>query len=238
MDRGKVPPVRALPRAFVEGARPAVGQPLALPDAEFKKFHNVLRLRSGDFVAILPGDGTLAVCELDGREANVLRVENPGTEPALRLRLCLALSKPDALEHSIRMATELGASEFVLFPSHRTVVRWDESKWPAKLARFKSIAQEAAEVCFRTRLPEFSTAKSLQEVLARHDDAIVFSESDQTLATLPPLGAEATFVVGPEGGWDPAETKTIGDRGVTLGRRVLRADTAVAAACALALVNR
>lgn len=238
MDRGKVQPLRALPRAFVPGCTPVVGEALPLPDAEFKKFHNVLRLRSGDTVAILPNNGTLAVCELDGREAMVLSIDSPNTEPSLRLTLCLALSKPDALEHSVRMASEFGVAELVLFPSRRTVVRWDKDKWPSKLARLQSIAQEAAEVSFRIRLPEFSTAASLDEVLKRHPEAIVFSESDKTFNTLPVLADKATFVVGPEGGWDAGELALVGERAVTLGPRVLRVDTAVAAVCALALANR
>lgn len=235
MGRGGVPTLRAIPRAFVPGLPDPLTEAFEVPKEEWKKFHNVLRLSSGDQVAILPNDGRLIRCELQGHEAIPLETLRPQTESALHLRVALGLPKPDKLEESVRMGSELGVNEFWLFPAERSVVRWEASKFEAKLKRLESIAREACEVSFRVRLPEFRVFASLAKLLEADPNAVVMSESDQGL---PPLAAPSglvTVVIGPEGGWAPREVALIGDRAVTLGPRVLRVDTAVAATCSLLL---
>ena len=89
MGRGGVPTLRALPRAFVPGLPDPLTEPFEVPKEEWKKFHNVLRLGSGDQVAILPNDGRLVRCELQGHEAIPLETLRPETEPLLHLRVAL-----------------------------------------------------------------------------------------------------------------------------------------------------
>lgn len=228
-------PLRGLPRAFIEWSGDG---PLDLPSEELNKFRNVLRLSTGDQVAILPGDGRLIVCQLDGKQAIPLETHYPNTEPGLDLTLALALSKPDSLETSIRMATELGVSALVLFPSDRTVARWDDKKWEKKLVRLHAIAREAAEVSFRTKLPDIQVKSNLAQVLADLPDSKVLSEQENCNFPLTLSGDRMAIVIGPEGGWSPAEVALIGDRAMTLGKRVLRVDTAVCSACSLLLANR
>src|SRR5690606_38795604 len=98
--------------------------------------------------------------------------------------------------------------------------------------------REASEVCFRTKLPTFSVCKDLTEVLQIYPEATVLSEVEGIPRPFPELESKATIVIGPEGGWAPREFELIGDRGVTLGPRVFRVSTAVAAACSLALCER
>lgn len=235
MGGGIAAPLRALPRVFLAGLQDPLTEAIELPKEEYEKFHKVLRLSSGSQVAVLPGDGRLIRCELRGHECVPIETVRPETESLVVLTLCLALSKPETLEESVRMATELGASKFVLFPSDRTVVKWDASKLDQKLGRLQRIAREAAEVSYRTKLPSFQVFASLGEALKGHPEAVVLSESDRPLPKLSPRG-DMTLVIGPEGGWSPRELEVIGDRAVTLGPRVLRVDTAVATAAALALV--
>lgn len=229
-------PIRALPRAFVLGIESELPESIELPNDEFKKFHDVLRLRSGAEIAILPGDGRLIRCRMEGRSAVPLEVVAPQTESPVRLTLALAYPKPDKLDESLRMATEMGAAAFVLFPSRRSVVKWDEEKLNSKQRRWEAIIREAAEVSFRTHLPSLGFVKDLTSVLAQFPHAQILSEVEGI-----PRGYAASespcLVVGPEGGWDPREVAEIGDRAITLGPRVLRVDTAVAAACALALLG-
>lgn len=234
--RSDLPPLRALPRAFVRGLPDPLDEPFELPAEERDKFRRVLRLNSGDLVAILPGDGRLVQCRLDGHDAVPLETFRPDTEPQRRAILALALPKPDKLEESVRMATELGVAAFWLFPSERTVVRWDERKRADRVSRLERIAREAAEVCFRTRLPEFVLFPSLAAVLEQAPTADVLSEGEGVPRPFAPAGDETTLIIGPEGGWAPREVALIGDRAVTLGPRVLRVDTAVAAAVSLALL--
>jgi 16S rRNA (uracil1498-N3)-methyltransferase len=146
------------------------------------------------------------------------------------------MPKNDSLDESVRLGTEIGVHTFVVFPSDRTVVKWDEKKRQHRLRRLHAIAREAAEVSFRTRLPRIGFAHSLQEVLEANPQAQVFSEVEGTQKSLV-RSEETTLVIGPEGGWSPREVELIGDRAVTLGPRVLRVDTAVAAACSLTLLS-
>lgn len=210
---------------------------LLLPEEEYSKFHKVLRMKSGDEVALLGGDGRLVRAKLEGRGVHPIETLHPDTEPMTRLTLCLAMPKNESLDESVRMASEIGVDSIVVFPSDRTVVKWDDKKREARLRRLRAISREASEVCFRTLLPKISLSGSLGELLEEQTNAQVLSEvegNDRRMVVQSPM----TLVIGPEGGWSPREVGLIGDRAVTLGPRVLRVDTAVAAACALALLDR
>jgi 16S rRNA (uracil1498-N3)-methyltransferase len=230
-------PLRSLPRAFVSGVPDDLPNSILLPDEEYSKFYKVLRMKAGDEVALLPGDGRLIRARLEGHYAVPTETHRPDTEARTDLTLCLAMPKADSLDESVRMGSELGVARFVLFPSERTVVRWDEKKREARLRRLRAIAREAAEVSFRTRMPKIALCDSLETVLREHAGAQVLSEVEGTARRIE-VESSTTLVVGPEGGWAPREVAMIGERAVTLGPRVLRVDTAVAAACSLALLDR
>jgi len=232
MGSGKVLPLRALARFFLPGVDLAAG-PAELPADEWKKVHNVLRMSSGDQLAVLPDDGSVWRCELQGHSVVPLEQAVPNTELSAELILALGLPKPDALETVVRMGSEMGVSEFWLFPTDRTVVRWEEKKLPEKLRRLNAIAREACEVAFRTRLPKIEFLASLSEALSKAPSAVVLSESDQVFEK---FEEGRVLVIGPEGGWSPREATLIGERAQTLGPRVMRVDTA--AACALARATR
>ena len=229
-----MPSIRSLPRIFLPGADPS--GPIDLPKEERDKLSKVLRLHDGEPIAVLPNDGSLVCCEYRAGRAIPISVEWPGTEPQLHLTLAQALPKGDRLETVVRMCTEVGVARFVLFHADRSIVRWEAAKLAAKLRRYEVIARESAEQSFRCRLPEFEVLGSLAEVLRRFPDASVLSELESVDARLASKGDQMTIVVGPEGGWSPAELELIGVRGVTLGPLVLRTDTAgLAAAAALLL---
>ena len=104
-----------------------------------------------------------------------------------------------------------------------------------KLRRLRAIAREESEVAFRTRMPEIEYVKDLASVLAGPGSIVVLAEGEDIVSRLP-VGSDCTLVVGPEGGWAPREVASIGDRGVTLGPRVLRVEYAAAAAVAKLLL--
>ena len=229
-------PLRALARTFVPGADFSDGF-IELPGEELDKLRKVLRLSSGAEIAVLPNDGTLVRCRLDGRQAVALETTRPDTEALLRLTLAQALPKGDKLDEIVRAGTELGVSRFIVFPSERTVVRWEPQKVQDRLRRLSTIAREAAEVSFRTRIPEVVWMDSLAAVLGSQSDVVVLSEMEGIKAKLSPKGDHMTLVVGPEGGWAKREFDLIGDRGVTLGPRVLRVDHAGPSAAAILLLE-
>lgn len=243
MGRGPVrsglAPIRSLPRCFLPDSDFS-GESLEIPKEEYRKFHNVLRLSNGDQVALFPNDGTVWRAELRRYEAVLLEQEPVLTESARRITLAQALPKADKIDEIIRMGTELGVAEFILFSSDRTVVQWSGSKLDDKLHRMGSIAREACEVAYRGRLPIIRMTPNLANLLKEQPEAIVLAETpnlDRTLKARLSAGTDATLVIGPEGGWNPNEVKTIGDRATTLGPRVLRVVTAAVTACALALAD-
>lgn len=231
----KPPSIRSLPRMFIPGA--SADAPIDLPKEEQDKLHKVLRLAQGAPIAVLPNDGSLIRCEYRAHQAIPISIEWPGTEPSLNLTIAQAYPKGDRLETVIRMGTEIGASAFVLFAADRSVVRWDPAKVEDKLRRYRAIAREAAEQSFRCLLPEISVLASLDEVLGGNPEAQVLSEVEDVTRSLSMPELIGTIVVGPEGGWSSRELALIGDRGVTLGKLVLRTDTAGLAAAARLLIQ-
>jgi 16S rRNA (uracil1498-N3)-methyltransferase len=218
-------------------------EPFELPQSELDKLRKVLRLGTGDRFAVLPNDGSLIVCRLQGRQAYPECVEHPRTEPRVKVTLVQALPKADRLEAVVRMGTEVGIARFVLFTAERSVVKWEPAKLGAKLSRLRAIAREAAEQSFRVRLPEIESLSDLGSVLEGFPDALVLSELEDVAlslkeAALPNLDSgTVSLVAGPEGGWSPRELSMIGERGVTMGPRVLRTDTAGVAAAAAILIG-
>ena len=209
-----------------------------VPKEEIDKFRKVLRLDEGSQIAVLPNDGTLIRCVFRDKRAWPLETTSPNTERAIQLTLVQALPKGDRIETVLRMGTELGVSKFVLFPADRSIVRWDAAKVKEKRRRLEVIIREAAEQSFRCKLPVLDFSGSLSSVLEVWPNALVLSEVEGIANHLPTNIVEATFVVGPEGGWSPRELALIGDRGVTLGPLVLRTDTAGIAAVAAVLCPR
>lgn len=216
----------------MEGA--SMAGPIDLPRTEVDKLRKVLRLERGAPIAVLPGDGSLIRCRFEGHQAIPEVLETPRTEPALNVTIAQAFPKGDRMETVVRMGTEIGVSRFLLFPADRSVVRWDAAKLSDRVRRYEAIAREAAEQSFRTVVPQVEAAASLAEVL-EDPDAVVLSELEgETKPLAAPSSQRIVIVVGPEGGWSPAEVALIDNRGVTLGPRVLRTDTAgIAAAAAL-----
>ncbi|MBC8065928.1 MAG: 16S rRNA (uracil(1498)-N(3))-methyltransferase, partial [Chlorobia bacterium] len=190
--------IRALPRVFVPGARS--DDLIELPQHEVDKLRKVLRLGAGAQIAILPNDGSVIRCEFTGRDAKPIEIEWPSVEPEVRLIIAQALPKGDKLDEIVRACTEIGVSHFILFQSERSIVQWDAKKVQDKSKRLLTIAMEAAEVSFRTKLPTIEYLPTLKIVLEAHPDAVVLSEAEGEGKTLPRRD-QMTVVVGPEGGW-------------------------------------
>lgn len=237
MGLSDLPPLRSLPRTFVPGAK-ADGV-IKLPAEEVDKLRKVLRLSFGAFIAVLPNDGSLIVCQFKHEGAIPIEVFHPKSEPSIEVTLAQALPKGDKLDEIVRGCTCVGVSKFLLFPSDRTVVRWDAKKEAEKLKRLEHIAMEACEVSFRTRMPLIEFVPSLSDVLQREPSAAVLSEVEGVTKSVRELegSPKICLTVGPEGGWAPREVDLIGERGITLGPRVLRVDHAGLAAASILLLS-
>ncbi|MGH2401765.1 MAG: RsmE family RNA methyltransferase [Candidatus Limnocylindria bacterium] len=220
-----------LHRFFVEPAAMA-GDAFVLPSTIERQVRSVLRLGDGDRIVLLPGDGSEVLCRLDGDDCVVEQRAANAAEPRHRLTVVQALLKGDALEQVIQHATEIGVAGFRLVITERCVVR-DLS--PRKLERLRTIAREAAEQSERGVVPAIDAPVRLADALSP-GSVLLHERSDRPgLARLDP---PAAVIIGPEGGWSPAETADVERAGIgvaSLGARILRSETVAVAAAAVVL---
>ncbi len=205
----------------------------------------VLRLRPGDAVELFAGGRRYAALLAEepgsGLSARILN-ELPSTEPRLEITLFQGLPKADKMEWIIQKGVELGISRIVPVRMSRCVVRLDERDVPRKLERWQRIAREAGKQTGRCSIPEIESPVSLGDLPARavqldactvpweectENGPLAFSRSHPDLRTL-------GIVIGPEGGIAPEEMDVLlsSCHPLTLGRRILRTETAGLAAAA------
>ena len=207
----------------------------------------VLRLKPGEMVLLCDGEGREAVCKVESTDGWLLRAmerRESQSEAAVKVSVYMALPKADKLEHVIQKATELGAYEIVTFPSARCVSRPDEKSLKKKLERWEKIAASAAEQSGRGRIPKVLVLGSFSEALTRAaqaDKALMFYEHEEALTLKMALSSggysTVSLLTGPEGGLEEAEVtqaREVGLQVCTLGRRILRCETAPL--CALSAV--
>ena len=209
----------------------------------------VLRLRVGEEILLCDGAGMECSCnvlKMTGNEVYLTPIERrPAlSEAEIRASVYIAFPKGDKLEHVIQKATELGAYEIVVFPSSRCISKPDSKSIGKKLDRWQKIAAAAAEQSGRGRIPGVIALDSFSEALKRAgeaDKALLFYENEHatTLRMALETGAYKTIslLTGPEGGLEYSEVeqaRAAGFQICTLGRRILRCETAPL--CALSAV--
>ena len=220
-------------RFFVPPAD-ATGDRFALPASVERQVRAVLRLRDGDRIVLLTGDGREATCRLAGNDCVVEERRASVGEPLHRLTIVQALVKGDALEEVVQHGTELGVSAFKLVVTERSVVR-DLS--PRRLERLRAIAREAAEQSERGMIPEVHAPVPLREAHTAGSVLLLERHDARRLSELEP---PSVVVIGPEGGFSPSEIEMATAAGVEvagLGPRILRSET-VAVAVAAAILSR
>ena len=209
----------------------------------------VLRLKPGEEVLLCDGDGREALCTVtdfgkDYCSVSVLERRDSATEAAVRVSVYMAFPKSDKLEHVIQKATELGAYEIVTFPSARCISKPDDKSIKKKVERWQKIALSAAEQSGRGRVPQVVVLDSFSQALSRAsqaDKALMFYEHEEATTLHIALSdgnfATVSLLTGPEGGLEEKEVEQARAAGLqvcTLGRRILRCETAPL--CALSAV--
>lgn len=208
------------------------GDRFPLPASIERQVRAVLRLADGDRLVLLPGDGSQALCRLDGAECVVDERSVVASEPRHRLTVVQALLKGDALEEVVMHATEIGVAAFELVVTERCIAR-DIS--PRKLERLRSIAREAAEQSERGIVPPVGEPMPFRDALAAGSVLLYERQAGAGLAGLEP---PERVVIGPEGGFSAAEVTAAGEGGLSiagLGPRILRSQTVAVAAAAVIL---
>ena len=220
---------------FFVAAHEMAGERFPLPPSIERQVRTVLRLGDGERIALLPGDGTEALCRLERGSCVVEERRRAPGEPVHRLTVVQSLLKGDGLETVVRHGTEIGVARFVLVVAERSIVR---DLPPRRLDRLRAIAREAAEQSERGVVPDVVEPRPFAEAVADLPPAAVLlyerHEGDR-LVDLPPPPA---VVIGPEGGLAPSEVEAAlasGLRPATLGPRILRAQTVATAVAAVVL---
>ena len=225
------------------------GDRVTFDAAQAHQLRNVLRLRPGAQVIVLDDSGTeyeveLTALKRDAALGQVCARQPSRAEPRVSLTLYQSPIKGDRFEWVLQKGTELGLSAVVPLICQRSIVR-DPLRLESKRPRWERIIREAAEQSHRARLPRLlpplpfpdACRESAQETGLRvllHAGA----SGAGLAARLPPNADRMALLIGPEGGFSPEEislAQACGIQAVSLGPRILRAETAGIAALAIVL---
>jgi len=229
-------PPRSLPRLFVETPL-GPGASVELDAAQANYLGNVLRLKESSELLLFDGHSGewLARIAEGGKKRMTLSVERRTREPEAIPDVWLAFApvKRSQTDWLIEKATELGVARLIPVTTARTIVE------RVKLQRLRAIAIEAAEQCRRTRLPEIDEPVSLPQLLKQREPGrqLYFADESggEAVADAFKPGA-AMILTGPEGGFTDEERAAIRATpetvAISLGQRILRAETAALAALA------
>ena len=209
----------------------------------------VLRMQAGDQVVLLDDSGREFLVRLESFkggqvEGRVVAVEAGRGEPRVRLTLYQGLLKGEKLEWVLQKGTELGIAAFVPIICQRSVPRVD-SGWEGRYRRWQRVMTEAAEQSGRSRLPLLRPPISFQEACDGVDPShlsLIPWEGEAKVGIGSVLrersGDHVNLFIGPEGGFEEVEVAYARARGifpVSLGRRILRAETAALVAAAVVM---
>lgn len=236
-------------RLFYAGA---LAEEIEITGGDAHHLVRVMRAQSGDEVIVAGGDGRAARMAICGIERDRVHLRRMAYLPQAEIRnaeviLIQALLKGEKMDFVVQKAVELGAVALYPIETEHVVVRYDAKKAAAKAVRWQKIADEAAKQCGRQALMPVAAIAPLSallrnpELFGAPDTAVVFcyeGEREQSLRTrLHGFSVRrVVLIVGAEGGFSPAEAEAVtaaGAQSVSLGRLILRAETAALAALAV-----
>lgn len=220
------------------------GKEILIRGGDVNHIRNVLRMRVGQELSVSNGvDGREYRCQITAfQEDQILCelrfVKEEGVELPSRIYLLQGLPKADKMETIIQKAVELGVYQVIPVAAHRSVVKLDERKAAARVARWQSIAEAAAKQSRRGVIPRVQQVMNWDQALGYVREMPVklipyelAEDMDRTRAILEGLepGQDIAVFIGPEGGFEEREVASAVAAGavpVTLGRRILRTETA------------
>lgn len=222
------------------------GNKIYIDGSDFNHIKNVLRMRVGEELNVVTeGSDKEYRCEIDSFEDSQVNltlqfIKEENVELPNRIYLLQGLPKADKMELIIQKAVELGVYEIVPVSMKRSVVKLDEKKAASKVSRWRAISESAAKQSKRRIIPDVTLPKTLKEAIdyiSGCDIKIVPYEmlaqdamsATRDLFSSIEKGKDIALIIGPEGGFDEAEIelcKKDGFKPVTLGKRILRTETA------------
>lgn len=205
---------------------------------------NVLRMKAGEEIALKTGaDDVEYRCGIVELAEDCIRLElrflkESGVELPSRIILFQGLPKADKMELIIQKCVELGVYEIVPVAMKRCVVKLDEKKAQSKISRWQGISEAAAKQSKRAVIPKVHPVMNYEEALKKAQELDVrlvpyelaegMEHTRKLLSGIEP-GQSVGIFIGPEGGFDPSEIAAAQDAGaepITLGKRILRTETA------------
>lgn len=237
-----------MPKFFIDKNEISRGQ-VRLSGEDEKHIKTVLRAREGEEVTLCDGEGMDYLCRIASLERgvllDVLSKAPCETEPRTKLTLYQGLPKADKMEWIIQKCVEIGIDRIVPVATERAIVKLDK-KEGKKLERWQKIAEAAAKQSGRGKVPEVSQrvlkfAEALEDAAGLDGAAIPYEK--ETVRGLRQFasgfsGTSAGIFIGPEGGFSENEVALAREKGVlpvTLGKRILRTETAGMVAAAILL---
>ncbi len=211
-----------------------------IDDYNYKHMAKVMRYRNGDqVVCILPNHQTY-LYEIADIDKGILKQVNQIDEDHeldVDVTLIYGLPKSDKFEFVLQKATELGVKRIVPFLSKRSIIKTDKDTFSKKEERYKKILKEASEQSYRQCIPELMPLAKIKELqqylsdinLVAYEESSKQGEHSTFYNALHSDYKSITIIVGPEGGFDQSEIdmmKTMGIKECSLGKRILRSETA------------
>ena len=225
-------------------------QSVVIQGSDARHIKHVLRLKPGDRIGLSDGQGMTYDASIetflpDGVKVRVLSSCLSATESPVDIIVAQSFLKDRKMDILIRHLTELGVSKWIPFYAGRSVPRHDKKRLASRSGRWKKISREALKQCKRGRVMAIEPVPSLQEVFLEGqgcDLKIMFWEDQKKTVDIGHIARNSTSiqriitVLGPEGGFSPKEIEEAESHGfvsVSLGPRILRAETATIAAVSL-----
>ena len=217
---------------------------IVIRGSDVNHMKNVLRMKPGEEVSVSDGNNCRYLCRIteymETGEAilTVIQREENDTELPSKIYLFQGLPKQEKMEFIVQKAVELGVYQIIPVALKRCVVKLDEKKARKKVSRWQEISKSAAKQSGRGIVPEVKNVLSWKEALelaAKLDVRLIpyelaegMDKTKKLLAAIQP-GQSIGIFIGPEGGFEKAEVSEALEKGaeaVTLGRRILRTETA------------
>lgn len=216
---------------------------IRIDGTDVNHIRNVLRMKIGEKLEVSDGNNQKYLCAVDSFgdtsvELRILEAMEADNELPSRIFLFQGLPKSDKMELIVQKAVELGVHEVIPVATKRAVVKLDAKKAAKKRERWQEIARSGAKQSGRNVIPAvrevmgfreaLAYAKELDVVLIPYELAEGMKETREKLAGIRPGQSVAVFI-GPEGGFEKSEVELAVSAGaypVTLGRRILRTETA------------
>ena len=214
---------------------------------------NVLRMQPGDHF-LVSCDGISNLCRLaqiedDTVVAEIVEEDYRNTELSVRFYLFQGLPKGDKMELIIQKCVELGVAGIIPVEMHRCVMKLDDKKKKSRRERWQAIAESAAKQSKRNQVPEVFDVLTYKQAIAKAAEMDLFLvpyenergmiATRETLDRIRP-GMSVGILVGPEGGFEDKEVQLARDANaaiISLGRRILRAETAAVMAVGMGMLH-